>query len=224
MRGKFAVLRRVPNDARQQVEPHQGERTFPQFARGLALSDEAPVLRGDRARIPAVGEVIDGAARDRIAFEDRPFDRRDATVARQQRQVVADPAQTRARSASSLTRACVCAATIKSVPSAIALPGTLLGFSRTCTGMPAASAATASRSSAAGTTTCAISTPSFTSAWNTIAPKYRDPTSVHFIWGRGTGGEGRKRLACVWVLSRRTEHTPEIGGRHERCGAAGSCR
>jgi hypothetical protein len=41
--------------------------------------------------------VVDRAAGDRIAFEHGPLDRGDATVARQQRRVVADPAQARPR-------------------------------------------------------------------------------------------------------------------------------
>ena len=95
--GTAAVLARVPDDLRQQLEAHRRERALPQVARGLALADEAPVLRGDRAGVPAVGEVVDGAARDRVALEDRPLDGGDAAVPRQQRRVVADAAQARAR-------------------------------------------------------------------------------------------------------------------------------
>src|SRR5262245_23424141 len=68
-----------------------------------------------------------------------------------------------------------------SVPSGIASPGTIFGLASTCTGTPAACAATASRSSLAGATTRAISIPSLRNASNIVAPKYRDPTTVQFI-------------------------------------------
>src|SRR5579864_9269579 len=54
----------------QQLEAERGQRTLPEFAGGLALLDEAPVLGGDGAGVHAVGEVIDRAAGDRIAFLD----------------------------------------------------------------------------------------------------------------------------------------------------------
>ena len=75
----------------------------------IRRGDEAPVLRGDGAGVPAIGQVIDRAARDRIALEG-PLHGGDAAMARQQRRVVADAAEPRLASASSLTRACVCAA------------------------------------------------------------------------------------------------------------------
>ena len=89
-------LGRVADDACQEIEPHWRQRALPQVARRLALADEAPVLRRDRACIPAVGQVIDRAACNRIAVEDRPFDGGDAPVPRQQRRVIADAAQPRA--------------------------------------------------------------------------------------------------------------------------------
>ena len=76
-------------------------------------------------------------------------------------------------SASLLTRACVCAATIRSVPSGIASPGTIFGLSTsTCTGTPAACAASAEpvvepRARRPART----STPSLRRASNTEAPK-----------------------------------------------------
>jgi hypothetical protein len=162
----------MADDAGEQVEPHRRERPFPQLARRFAAADEAPVLRRDRARVPAVGEVIDRAAGDGVALEDRPLDRGDAAVARQQRRVVADAAQLRSASASLLTRACVWAATMRSVPSGIASPGTIFLSTSTCTGTPAACAARASRSSRAGTTIVVNSTPaSLRRASNTVAPK-----------------------------------------------------
>ena len=77
----------------EQLLAERGQRALPQFARGLALLDEHPFLGGDRAGIHPVGEVIDGAAGDRIAFLDGPFDRGDAAVAGQQRGVIADAAE-----------------------------------------------------------------------------------------------------------------------------------
>ena len=97
MRRQRAVIARMADDAGEQVQPHRRQRPLPQLARRLAAPDEAPVLRRDRARVPAVSEVVDRAAGDRVAFEDRPFDRGDAAVARQQRRVVADAAEARAR-------------------------------------------------------------------------------------------------------------------------------
>ena len=97
MRRQRAVIARMADDAGEQVEPHRRQRPLPQLARRFAPRDEAPVLRRDGAGVPAVGEVIDRAAGDRVALEDRPFHRGDAAVARQQRRVVADAAQARAR-------------------------------------------------------------------------------------------------------------------------------
>src|SRR6266852_1684363 len=56
------------------------QRAFPQLPRGFALLDEAPLLRGNGAGVHAIGEMIDGATGDRIAFADWPFDRRNTAV------------------------------------------------------------------------------------------------------------------------------------------------
>ena len=85
----------VTNDPGQEVETHRCERAFPQLAGRLALDDEAPVLRGDGARVHGVGEMIDRASRNRIAFQDRPFHCGDAAMPWQQRRMVADATQTR---------------------------------------------------------------------------------------------------------------------------------
>src|SRR5215468_3748918 len=55
-----------------QVEPERRECPLPELARGLSLPDEAPVLRGDRARVHPLREMVDRAAGDRIAFAYRP--------------------------------------------------------------------------------------------------------------------------------------------------------
>src|SRR3984957_4323822 len=83
----------VVDNLPEQFLAERGQRTLPQLPCRLALFDEAPFLRGDGAGIHAVGEVIDGAARDRIAFPDGPFHRRDAAMSWQQRGVVADTAE-----------------------------------------------------------------------------------------------------------------------------------
>ena len=93
--GQRAVQPGVAHNLGQELEAHRRQRAFPQLARRLAFGDEAPVLRGDGARVPAVGQVIDGASRDRVAFLDRPFHGRDAAMPRQQRRVIADAAQAR---------------------------------------------------------------------------------------------------------------------------------
>ena len=126
----------------------------------LALGDEAPVLRGDRARVPAVGQVIDRSAGDRIALEDRPLDRGDAAMARQQRRVIADAAQARARERL-VAHARVRVRGDDEVGALRRSPRRERSSdsSSTCTGMPAACAASASRSSAAGATTRAMSKP-----------------------------------------------------------------
>ena len=87
----------MADDAGEEVEPHRRQRPLPQLARRFAASDEAPVLGRDRTRVPAVGKVVDRAAGDRVALEDRPFHRGDAPMARQQGRVVADTAEARAR-------------------------------------------------------------------------------------------------------------------------------
>ena len=92
-RGKLALLRRMANHAGQQRKAHRRERTLPQLARGLAFGDEAPVLRGNGPRVPAIGEVIHRPSRDRIPLHDRPLDRGDPAMPRQQRRMVADAAE-----------------------------------------------------------------------------------------------------------------------------------
>ena len=54
--------------------------------------DGAP-MRRQRARVHAVGKVINGAPRDGVLLLDRPFDRRNATVTRQKRGMIADAAK-----------------------------------------------------------------------------------------------------------------------------------
>src|SRR5882757_10222066 len=82
----------VVNDLAEQFLTERRQRTLPKFAGGLALFDENPLLRGDRAGVHAVGELVDGAAGDRIAFLDGPFDRGDAAVPGEQRGMIADAA------------------------------------------------------------------------------------------------------------------------------------
>ena len=48
--------------------PGDTYRALPQFARGFALFHKAPFLSGDRIRIHALGEMVDGAPGDRIAY------------------------------------------------------------------------------------------------------------------------------------------------------------
>src|SRR6202035_5600279 len=79
----------VVDDLAEQFLAERGQRTLPQLPRRLALFDETPFLRGDGAGIHAVGEMVERAARDRIAFPDGPFHGRDAAVPRQQRGMVA---------------------------------------------------------------------------------------------------------------------------------------
>ncbi len=95
LRGQRAEGLGVIDRLRQQLEAERRQRTLPQLAGGLALFDEAPVLHHDRAGIHAVGEVIDRAARDRIAFADGPFHRGNAAMARQERRVITDAAEFR---------------------------------------------------------------------------------------------------------------------------------
>src|ERR1700722_16493657 len=83
----------VVDDFAEQFLAERGQRTLPQLPCRLALFDETPLLGGDGAGIHAVGEVVDGAAGDRIAFPDGPFRRRDAAVSWQQRGMVADTAE-----------------------------------------------------------------------------------------------------------------------------------
>src|SRR5882757_557524 len=80
--------------------------------------------------------------------------------------------------ASLLTRAWLCAVTIRSVPGAISAAVTSLGSAWTTTSMPTALAAAASRSSPSWTTTLAISTPRSRSVFRVVTPKWREPTRV----------------------------------------------
>src|SRR5260370_39618072 len=74
----------------QKLLAERRQRAFPQLPRSFALFDETPLLRADGAGAPAVGEMVDGAAGDRIAFADFPFDRRNAAMPRPQRGGIAD--------------------------------------------------------------------------------------------------------------------------------------
>src|SRR5215813_14553506 len=71
-RRKASVLSGMPYYTGEQLEAHRRQRALPKVARSLALQHEAPVLRGDRAAVHGVGEMIDRPAGDRIALEDRP--------------------------------------------------------------------------------------------------------------------------------------------------------
>src|SRR5438270_10135397 len=93
LRGKGAVLAGVANDARDEVEAHRRERTFPELAAAFTLADEAPFLRRDGTRIQSFRQMIDGTAGDGVAFAYGPLDRGDAPMARQQRRMIANPAQ-----------------------------------------------------------------------------------------------------------------------------------
>ncbi len=75
----------IVNDLTEQLLTERRQSAFPQLPGGFALFNENPLLRGDGAGIHAVGQMVDGAAGDRIAFPDGPFDRCDAAVPRQQR-------------------------------------------------------------------------------------------------------------------------------------------
>src|SRR5690242_6787996 len=87
--GELLVLRRggevvvglgVKDHVSEQFLAERSQRALPELARGLTFLDEYPFLRGDGARIHPVGEVVDSAAGDRIAFLDGPFDRGDAAM------------------------------------------------------------------------------------------------------------------------------------------------
>src|SRR5436190_14660226 len=80
----------VKDDVSEQFLAERGQRAFPESARGLSLSDEHPLLRGDGAGIHPVGEVVDGATGDRITLLDGPFDRSETAMPGQQRRMIAD--------------------------------------------------------------------------------------------------------------------------------------
>src|ERR1700756_1108244 len=83
VRRQAAVVAHMAQHLDHQVETQRRQRAFPKFARGLALLDEAPVLRCDRPPVHALVEMIDRAAGDRIAFADGPLHRCDAAMPRQ---------------------------------------------------------------------------------------------------------------------------------------------
>src|SRR4030095_4758404 len=97
LRRNEVVLLRMAPPLPQQAEPHRTERALPQLARGLALADEAPVLRRDRAGIHALSQVIDRAAGDGIALANGPLDGGEPAMPGEQRRVVTDAAEARAR-------------------------------------------------------------------------------------------------------------------------------
>src|SRR5437660_5984833 len=94
---KVIVFRCVTRDSADQIETYRCQRALPQLPRRFALLDETPFLRGDRAGIHPFRQMVNRAARNGIALLDRPLDRGDAAVARQQRRVIADSAEPRAR-------------------------------------------------------------------------------------------------------------------------------
>src|SRR3979411_1056034 len=83
----------VVDDFPQKLLAERRQRALPQFAGGFALFHETPLLGGDSARVHAIGKMVHGAAGDRIALPDRPFDRRDATVPREERGVIPSPSE-----------------------------------------------------------------------------------------------------------------------------------
>src|SRR5438270_10983209 len=96
-RRKAIVFLRVTDDPADQLESHRRQGALPQLARGFALLDEAPLLRGDRARVHPFRQVVNRSAGNGIAFLDRPFDRGDAAMTWQQRRVIANAAEPRVR-------------------------------------------------------------------------------------------------------------------------------
>ena len=86
MRRQRAVIARMADDAGEQGQTHRRQRPFPELAAPIRPADQAPVLRRDRACVPAVSEVIDRAAGDRVAFENRPLTAAMPRWARQQRE------------------------------------------------------------------------------------------------------------------------------------------
>src|SRR5674476_1046546 len=56
--GKAAMGLGVVDDFAEQFLAERGQRALPQFPRGFAFPDEAPLLDGDGAGIHAVGEMV----------------------------------------------------------------------------------------------------------------------------------------------------------------------
>jgi hypothetical protein len=83
----------VVDDFAEKLLAERRQRALPQLPGRFPLLDETPLLGGDRAGVHAIGEMVDGAAGDRIAFTDGPFDGRNAAVPRQQRRVIADASE-----------------------------------------------------------------------------------------------------------------------------------
>src|ERR1700682_6521194 len=63
----------VVDDLAEQFLAERRQSTLPQLPRSLTLLDEDPLLGGDCAGIHLVGEVLDAAAGDRIAFPEGPL-------------------------------------------------------------------------------------------------------------------------------------------------------
>ena len=81
------------SDFSEQGQTHRRQRPFPQLTRGFAFFDEAPVLRGDGASVPAVSQVVDRTTGNRVALQNGPLNRSNAPMPGQQRGVITDAAQ-----------------------------------------------------------------------------------------------------------------------------------
>src|SRR5206468_1673904 len=90
---KAAMKLRMTHDLSHQVEAHRRQCTLPQLACRFAGLHETPVLRGDRARVHSLREVIDRASGDRIAAADRPLHRSDPAMTGKQRRVIANASE-----------------------------------------------------------------------------------------------------------------------------------
>ena len=73
----------VVDDFTEKLLTERRQRAFPQLPGRFTFFDETPLLGSDCACVHAIGKMVHGAAGDRIALADRPFDRRDAAVPRQ---------------------------------------------------------------------------------------------------------------------------------------------
>src|SRR3954447_5742817 len=96
-RRQLALVARMAHHLHDEAQAERRQRPLPQFAGALALFDEDPVLRDDRAGVQLVGKMVDRAAGDRIALAHRPFDGRHAAMARQERGMITDAAEPGAR-------------------------------------------------------------------------------------------------------------------------------
>ena len=91
--GRALARRKAGEDFGKEIEAERCQVTSPEFTGRVIRPDRDVALRGDRPAIDSVVEPVHRAASEGLAEPDGPFDRRTASVAREQARVVAENAE-----------------------------------------------------------------------------------------------------------------------------------